>query len=162
MREVIEKVVVREYDSVNELTAEERNLVELSKKASKDAYAIYSKFHVGAAALLENGEIVIGNNQENAAFPSGTCAERSAVFWAGANYPGVAVKAIAITAFSDVVDVNKPVPPCGGCRQALLEYENRYGKPMKVIMSGSSGVIKVVDSMGSLLPIKFGEKDMKA
>ena len=162
MREVKEEVIIREYDSVEELSAEDRNLVELSKKTSKNAYAIYSKFHVGAAVLLENGEIVLGNNQENAAFPSGTCAERTAIFWAGANYPGVAVKTIAITAFSTEVNVNKPVPPCGGCRQALLEYENRYGKPMKVIMSGESGVIKVVDSMASLLPIKFGEKDMKA
>jgi len=108
-----------EFDSIDELNADDRKLLEEAKKTVRDAYAPYSHFQVGAAVLLENGVIVRGNNQENASYPIGLCAERVAVFAAGANYPGIKIKAIAITASSNEFMIDQPVAPCGACRQAI-------------------------------------------
>ena len=119
----------------------------------------YSKFHVGAAALLEDGTIITGSNQENAAYPSGLCAERVALFHAGHQYPDMPVVALAIAAATNGRQVES-ISPCGACRQVLLEAEQRYGKPMKVLLCGTKEVV-VAESAESLLPLCFGAKDLK-
>src|ERR1043165_4643087 len=134
-----------EFDSVDELNADDKKLVAEAHASVKDAYAPYSNFHVGAAVMLENGTIIKGNNQENASYPVGLCAERVAIFSAGANYPGVKIKALAVSAKADQFHVDKPVPPCGACRQAIAEYEHRYKSKIKIIMSGETGKILIFD-----------------
>lgn len=125
-------------------------------KAIKGAYAPYSEFHVGAAVRLKNGEIICGNNQENAAYPSGLCAERVAVFSAVSQHPNIPIEAIAITASKGKKKSTIPVPPCGACRQVLLEYEEKYKSPIKVIIrKGASGETVVINSISDLLPFKF-------
>ncbi|MEX0986553.1 MAG: cytidine deaminase [Bacteroidales bacterium] len=148
------KITIYSYDKPDELPGNGGKLIELAKNATENAWAPYSQFRVGAALELENGEIITGNNQENIAFPSGLCAERVALFYAGSQHPGVAVKKIALAAFADDRFVDKPVYPCGDCRQVLLEHENRVGKPVEVIMFGESE-IKVVKSVSDLLPLPF-------
>ncbi|WP_421918361.1 cytidine deaminase [Marinifilum sp.] len=149
---------VYEYDSIAELSKEDQLLVNEAKDAAHRSYAPYSKFNVGAALLLENGEIVQGNNQENSAYPSGLCAERVAVFYANAKYPDVPVKAIAITSRTNGSFLDAPVPPCGACRQVLLETENRYNHPIKVILCGEKK-IQIIDNIKQLMPLYF-DKDM--
>ena len=149
----------------DELPTEYQDLVEAAKAATIRAHCPYSRFHVGAAIRLVNGETVCGANQENAAFSAGTCAERSACFYAAAQYPGVAFKQIAIAAFAEPEGPgydpktppfqNKPISPCGVCRQALLEYEAMYGD-IEVILFGSEDVY-VLPSVKSLLPLCFTE-----
>lgn len=140
------------YEELNE---EDRKLVDLAKQATDTSYVPYSHFHVGAAALLENGAIVCGSNQENAAYPSGTCAERCTLFYANARYPEAGVKTLAIAArredggFTDI-----PISPCGACRQVLAETEHRYGKPMRVILYGAKGSFIIIGVKG-LLPFQF-------
>ena len=141
--------------SYNELNDEDKNLVDKAKEATKASYAPYSNFHVGAALLLDNGVTIIGANQENAAF-AGTCGERSAIYNAGANYPGVPIKKIAITSFTRGNFVEPPTAPCGVCRQALLEFETQAGKPMEVILVGRDKIYKL-ESIKSLLPLAFSE-----
>lgn len=142
--------------SYNELSEADKILVENAKKASENAYAPYSKFHVGAAVRLSDGAIVAGANQENAAFPSGTCAERTAVYYAHATHPDATIEAIAIAASKDGKFQRKAVAPCGACRQALLEYEHIAGKPMRVVLYGADEVC-VVEGIASLLPLCFAE-----
>ncbi|MEO1010176.1 MAG: cytidine deaminase [Bacteroidota bacterium] len=142
-------------DSVDELSQVHRQLLQSAHKARVDAYAPYSNFQVGAAVLLGNGEVVIGSNQENASFPSGLCAERVAVFQAGAKFPGVVISAIAISAASKGKAVTRPVAPCGNCRQAILEYELRQGCPITLILMGKDGQIIKCPSIGNLLPLAF-------
>ena len=150
-----------EFDSVDELNAEDKKLVEEARRSALDAYAPYSNFQVGAAVLLENGIIVKGNNQENASYPIGLCAERVAVFAAGANYPGIKIKAIAITALSKQFLIDKPVAPCGACRQAISEYEHRYKNSIRLIMVGESGKVLVADGIKNFLPFMFNGDDLK-
>ncbi|MBR5102674.1 MAG: cytidine deaminase [Muribaculaceae bacterium] len=152
-KKVSTKIQVYAY---NELNNEDKNLVDLAKEATKASYAPYSKFNVGAALLLENGVIIKGANQENAAFPAGICAERSACFNAGANYPGVAIVKIAITAAQDGEIVTDPCAPCGVCRQSLLEFETHAGKPMEVLLVGRDAIYHL-ESVKSLLPLSFTE-----
>ncbi|MDO5665441.1 MAG: cytidine deaminase [Bacteroidia bacterium] len=142
---------------LDECTETEKKLIEAAKKATKSAYARYSNFRVGAALLLENGEIITGNNQENAAYPSGLCAERTAVFFANANYPDQKVVAIAVAAHNNGKFTKDVITPCGACRQVLLEVENRYKTPMRILMYSDEGIY-VVDSIKSLLPLSFGDK----
>ena len=152
-----EKTIVtkmRVYD-YNELEPEDKKLVDLAREATKSSYAPYSNFHVGAALLLDNGVMIKGANQENAAF-AGICGERSACYNAGANYPGVPISKIAITAFTQGDFVEDPCSPCGVCRQALVEFETQAGKPMKVILAGKQKVY-IADSISSLLPLTFTE-----
>ena len=151
-----------EYNSQEELNSDDRNLVNEAKESMKNAYAPYSNFNVGAAVLLENGKIIRGNNQENASYPIGLCAERVAIFAAGANYPGVPVKAIAVCASSDKFHVDTPVAPCGACRQAIAEYEHRFKKNIKMILTGEKGKVITADSIGALLPFQFDGDDLKA
>lgn len=131
-------------------------LIDRAKTSSLSAYAPYSEFRVGAAILLENGIIITGNNQENAAYPSGLCAERVALFYANANYSNIAVTSIAIIAFHQGKFTQNVCSPCGSCRQALIETENRYNKPIQVILP-THDEIYVIDSAKNLLPISFGE-----
>lgn len=139
----------------HELQADERALVEAAREAALQAYAPYSEFRVGAAVLLENGVTVTGNNQENAAYPSGMCAERVALFYAGARYPSVPVKALALAAWQNRQSV-ACISPCGGCRQVLLETEKRYGEPVKVLLVGKHE-ITVIRRAADLLPFSFGD-----
>jgi len=129
--------------------------MEQASIARSNAYAPYSNFTVGCALLLANGKIILGNNQENAAYPSGLCAERVAIFAAGANYPGVAITRMAITASPRDDSFEKPVPPCGACRQSIAEYESRQQQPMEIFFMGAKGVVARSNSLGDLLPLIF-------
>ncbi len=153
----IELIIPVTSKSYEELDATERRLVDAARKAVDGSYAPYSNFHVGAAILLENGEIATGANQENVAYPSGTCAERSACFWAGANYPGVPFEMIAVAAVgTDGKPTPTPTAPCGACRQALLEYETLSGHHVPVLLIGAETIYRL-PSVQSLLPLAFTE-----
>lgn len=143
------------YNNISELSSEDKMLMEKAIEIRKTAYAPYSKFNVGAALLLENNEIVLGNNQENAAYPSGMCAERVAIWKAGSSFPGIKIKKLAISASSTISKVDKPVGPCGACRQTLSEYEINQKQPFPVIFMGEVGEIVKTESLLSLLPFSF-------
>ena len=147
-----------EYDQLDELQEDQVQLVQGAIEASRGAYAPYSDYHVGAAVRLANGEMVIGSNQENAAYPSGLCAERVAIFYAGARYPDVAVTSIAIAAMRNGALQEEPVVPCGACRQVLFEKELQGKVPMEVILYGSK-MIQVIKQISDLLPLPFKLKD---
>ncbi|MBD5239938.1 MAG: cytidine deaminase [Bacteroidales bacterium] len=150
------KATVEEL-SYSELTPKELELVNLAREATFRSYSPYSHFRVGAAILLDNGEIITGANQENAAYPSGTCAERSACYYAGAAYPDAKFRAIAIAARgTDGEFVSEPCSPCGACRQALLQYELLAGEGVKVLLVGAEKVYRL-DSIRALLPFAFTE-----
>lgn len=136
--------------AINELDAQDNNLVKAAIEATQRSYAPYSNFHVGAAALLENGVIVTGTNQENVAYPSGLCAERTTLFYANSQYPDAAVKTLAIA----TCDSENILSPCGACRQVMAETEKRYGKPMRILLCGKTEVY-VVESAADLLPFTF-------
>ena len=155
------KTVFIEYDTIEELSSEDKKLIIMAKKAAETAYAPYSDFYVGATVLLENGVCVKGNNQENVAYPSGLCAERVAVFAASSQYPGVAIKTIAISAKSKKFKVNSPVTPCGACRQVLAEYEHLQKQPIRIILSGEEGKILIIDKVEGLLPLSFKADKLK-
>ncbi|MBA4746756.1 MAG: cytidine deaminase [Muricauda sp.] len=143
------------YENENELSQNDQKLLQDAAKARENAYAPYSKFKVGAAVLLENGEVVIGNNQENASYPSGLCAERVAIFHAGAKYPGVAVKSIAISASSSKHKVGVPAAPCGNCRQSIIEYEQKQNTPITLLLRSEKGPIYKCSSVADILPLAF-------
>lgn len=143
------------FNSENELSQIERELLKKAEATRKNAYAPYSNFQVGAAILLENGEVVIGNNQENASYPSGLCAERVAVFQAGACFPNQKVITIAISAASKSYTVDRPAGPCGNCRQSIAEYEQKQKTPITIIMKGEKGKIYKCNSISELLPLAF-------
>ncbi|MDD3787535.1 MAG: cytidine deaminase [Petrimonas sp.] len=147
------KISVYRLEECSEI---EKKLIEAAKKATQQAYAPYSHFRVGAAVLLENGVIVSGNNQENAAFPSSLCAERTTVFFVNANHPDQKIMTIAIAAFHNGAFTKEVITPCGACRQVLLEVENRFNTPMKVMMYSEDGIY-VADSIKDLLPMSFGD-----
>ncbi len=155
MKEIDFSLKAKMFDSVLELSKDEQNLMGKAITARNNAYAPYSKFQVGAAILLDNNIIITGNNQENAAYPSGMCAERVAIWSAGAQYPNMIVKKIAITAASSEIEVKNPVGPCGACRQALYEYEFNQKEPIEIIFMGEIGKIIKVTSLASLLPFSF-------
>ncbi len=155
------KIAFTEYESAKELDVKEQELLQKAREASEQAYAPYSNFYVGAALLLENGVIVSGNNQENVAYPSGLCAERVAIYAAGAQYPNVAIKTIAITCRSKQFEVNEPLSPCGACRQAMSEYEMRHNQHIRTILAGEKGKVMVMDSIADLLPFMFKAEGLK-
>lgn len=141
--------------TLQELSAEEQELVQAALEATRRSYAPYSHFHVGAAVRLANGLVVTGSNQENIAYPSGLCAERTALFHANSQYPDEAVVALAIAACAEDEVLNQnPISPCGACRQVMIETERRYGRPMKVLLCGAEEVY-VVESAVALLPLAF-------
>jgi len=143
------------FESLQELPQSIQELMHKAQEARERAYAPYSRFKVGAALELDNGEIVLGNNQENAAFPSGLCAERVAAFHAGATYPYVSFKVMALTVRSLVKEVNVPTPPCGACRQALAEYEVNQKSPITLYFMGETGKIVRANAVKDLLPLIF-------
>lgn len=146
------------FEDVSELPTDIKKLMNKAHEAREDAYAPYSHFKVGAALLLSSGEIVLGNNQENAAYPSGLCAERVAVFSAGANFPNQEILALAITARSENQPTTDAIAPCGGCRQSLAEYEQKQKSPIATYFMGESGKVIKVDSIADLLPLGFDGK----
>ena len=152
--------IIQQFESMEELNNVSKNLLLSAKEAAKNAYAPYSKFNVGCALLLENGEIILGNNQENIAYPSGLCAERTAVFYAGANFPTIPIKMLAVTAFAKSYEVNQPVMPCGACLQSMSEFELRFSKPIQIILQGNSGPIYVAEGTKTFLPFQFFIKEL--
>lgn len=140
----------------NELNVEDCELVEKAFEICAKAYAPYSKFQVGASVLLSNGIIVTGNNQENIAYPSGLCAERVALFYAGANYPEEKVQTICIVAKGDLIPIDQLLSPCGGCRQVMIETEHRQNKSYRVILINQDDRAMIFESAGELLPFAFG------
>ena len=148
------KITYREYESASELDVRDRELVEAAIEAVGNSYAPYSKFNVGAAVMFDDGTIVKGANQENAAYPSGLCAERTALFYAGASRPDGVMSAIAIAAGQNGVLCDRPVSPCGACRQVMAQYQAKSGIPMRVILAGASAIL-VFDKVDDLLPFIF-------
>ncbi len=148
-----------EYQGIDELPVADRKLVEEAVAAASGAYAPYSHFMVGAAILLDDGTVVRGANVENAAFPSGSCAEKTALSYTVANYHGRKSIAIAIAAKSGGKLTDEPVPPCGNCRQMLIEEEQRLGTPIKVILAGQSGII-ILENCQSLMPLSFTRSNL--
>lgn len=152
----IEMVSVWEqYDHEDELAAIDRTLLEEAKKAQQQAYAPYSTFRVGAALLLEDGSIVWGNNQENVAYPSGMCAERTALYACGANNPGMRIIAMAVIAGSENFTLEDIVSPCGACRQVISEYENMQNTAIRIIMKGDPDMVLICSGIDALLPLAF-------
>jgi cytidine deaminase len=158
MNDIIISTRFSVFESVTELPTDIQNLMDQAVEIRKNAYAPYSKFRVGAALLLDNGQLVLGSNQENAAYPSGLCAERVAVFYAGANYPEATILKMAITAASDTNQTTAPIPPCGSCRQSLAEYEIKQDAPIEIYFMGEIGQIYKSDSLKNLLPFMFDKK----
>ncbi len=143
------------FDALEELPKDVQELMQQSFKIRDKAYAPYSEFLVGAALLLENGEVILGNNQENACYPSGLCAERVAIFSAGANFPGVPILRMALSAKSLKHQLITPTPPCGACRQAIAEYELNQKKPIEIYFMGETGKVVKSYSLANLLPLIF-------
>ncbi len=148
-------------ENISLLPRDEAMLVREAVAMTRNAYAPYSEFSVGAAILLENGEVVRGSNQENGAYPSGLCAERVAAFAASAGFPGVPMKKIAVCAGSDLLNTDEPVSPCGACRQVLLEYETLQQSNIKILLVKENGRILVLDRVEDLLPLSFTGSKLK-
>ena len=146
---------VEVFSSRSDLPLVAADLLNIASEAAKHAYAPYSRFKVGAAILLKNGHIISGNNQENAVYPSGMCAERVALYYAASQFPETPIAKIAITAIGHEEEIDRPVPPCGSCRQALLEYEVKFGASIEVIMAGEKGEVYITKSVADLLPLTF-------
>jgi len=161
MRLIHKQIELRAFDKLQDMLEEDRALLAAATQVAQQAYAPYSGFQVGAAVLLENGEVVAGSNQENMAYPSGLCAERVAVFAASSAFPDVPIRKIAIIARSEEVKMDDPVTPCGACRQVIAEYENKQGKPIQVLLGSADGVCWVADSILSLLPFSFHAEGLK-
>ncbi len=149
------------FPSKEALPAADRELLTRAIESAGHAYAPYSRFFVGAALRLKNGQIVTGNNQENVAYPSGLCAERVALFHASSNYPGEPVESIAISANAHDFDITSPVTPCGSCRQVIAETENRQQQTIRIIMMGEVGKIYVASGVVNLLPFMFQADQLK-
>lgn len=146
------------FETIQELPKDIQNLMHEAVAIRKTAYAPYSHFKVGTSILLDNGEIILGSNQENAAYPSGLCAERVAVFYAGAKYPEAKILKMAISAASDNTTTSAPIPPCGACRQSIAEYEIKQNTPIEIYFMGEIGSIYKSDSLKNLLPLLFDKK----
>ena len=143
-----------EFESVEKLNPLDQELLVKAREARSNAYAPYSHFFVGASVRLEDGSIFTGNNQENAAYPSGICAERAALFYAASQFPEKKILALAISCNSTSAEVNKPLSPCGGCRQVISEYETKQGSPIRILMAGESGSILACSGIDHLLPLR--------
>jgi cytidine deaminase len=148
------------YDSSDELAAGDAALLASARTTTKQAYAPYSKFLVGAVAAMANGETVAGTNQENASYPVGICAERVLLSITASQYPGMAIKTIAISYHNLHGESAHPISPCGICRQTLVEYEERVNHPIRIIMSGMNGQVFIVESARKLLPLSFSPSDL--
>jgi cytidine deaminase len=155
MKEIKIETTLEVYDNIGELSTSVQDLMEVAIEARENAYAPYSKFNVGAAILLDNDAVVIGSNQENACFPSGLCAERTAIYYAGAKYPKAKILKMAITASSQNQVTDKPIPPCGACRQTIAEYEVKQERPIEIYFMGAKGKVIKSHSLANLLPLLF-------
>lgn len=147
------KIIV--YESREELPFEWAGLLQQAEQAARKAYAPYSRFQVGAALLLNNGQVVTGSNQENAVYPCGICAERVAAFSASAQYPEVPFSKMAIAAINPESPLKSPITPCGSCRQVLFEYEQKFNQPLELLLAGQEGAIYHIQSAAELLPYTF-------
>lgn len=155
MKEKTLSTVIQVFNNENELSGPDRDLLEKAHEGLESAYAPYSGFQVGAAVRLENGKIVTGSNQENAAYPMCLCAERVALAAAAADYPGVRVLAIAVTCRSKHQDLREPAAPCGACRQVICETEDRHGGPIAILLQGETGPVFKLRTGRELLPLAF-------
>lgn len=160
MKEIKKESVLYIYEALKELPLEVFNLMDKAVEARKKAYAPYSKFHVGAAILLDNNVIITGSNQENASYPSGLCAERTAIYYAGSQYPHAKILKMAISAGSLKKQSRKPIPPCGACRQAIAEYEIKQEAPIEIFFMGETGAIAKSNSLSNLLPFAFDKSEL--
>ncbi|WP_308990909.1 cytidine deaminase [Mariniflexile litorale] len=155
MKEVKIESTLYVFESIGELPKEAAFLMQKAFEARDKAYAPYSNFNVGTAILLDNGEIITGNNQENASYPSGLCAERTAIYYAGSQYPDAKVVRMAISATSKNKPTLNPIPPCGACRQAIAEYEIKQESPIEIYFMGETGKVAKSTSLANLLPLVF-------
>ena len=148
------------FSSIEELQPADIGLLSTARETTQEAYAPYSKFLVGAVAQLTNGAIVKGTNQENAAYPVGLCAERVLLSSIASQFPGIAIQTIAISYHNLTGESNHPISPCGICRQSLAEYEQRVNQPTRIILSGMSGEVYIIDKAADLLPLSFSASDL--
>ena len=155
MKEITTTTTISVYTNISVLPNDVNNLMQQAIETRKKAYAPYSKFRVGAAILLDNGQIIEGSNQENAAYPSGLCAERVAIFYAGAKYPDAKIVKMAISATSDNFVSKTPIPPCGSCRQSISEYEQKQQTSIEIYFMGEEGEVYKSNSISDLLPFSF-------
>lgn len=155
MKEVKIESTLFVFETLDELPKDVYSLMSKAIEARKKAYAPYSKFNVGAALLLDNNEIITGSNQENASYPSGLCAERTAIYYAGSKYPEATILRMAITASSQNKPTESPIPPCGACRQAIAEYEIKQESPIEIYFMGETGKVIKSNSLENLLPLIF-------
>lgn len=154
MKEIVLQTKIK-VCSYEEFSTEDKKVVDAARAATANSYAVYSKFNVGAAVCLEGGIIVTGSNQENAAYPSGICAERTTLFWANSQYPDKPVLTLAIAARTEKGELPVPIPPCGACRQVILETEKRYGNTIKIILFGTKESYVIEDGIKALMPLSF-------
>ncbi len=154
-------IAYTECSELSQLADEDSKLLKEAWEACDSAYAPYSHFHVGAAVRLANNLTFKGNNQENAAYPSGICAERVAVFSASATYPGVPIKTIAVVAKTKIFTLENPVTPCGACRQVIAEYEKLAGQPIRILLQGSAEKVWILDGISNLLPLMFDGGELR-
>ncbi len=160
MNEITLQIKYTEYNGTDQLPIDDKTLIMKARDAAKKAYAPYSGFRVGASVLLENGIIITGSNQENAAYPSGICAERTALFYASSQYPKVPIIAIAVSTINISATSSDIAKPCGACRQVMAEYEDLAGKPLRIILDSTDKVVIVI-GMDTLLPLRFKKEDLK-
>ena len=160
---MIEKKITTTFikSELNVLTDSDKNLIRIAKNSLKSAYAPYSGFLVGASVLLENGEVIAGNNQENVAYPSGLCAERVAIFYASSEFPNAKIKAIAVTAISKKFEIKDVISPCGACRQVISEYEVKQNENIRVLLHQANDTVIIINSISDLLPFMFISKELK-
>lgn len=161
MEEIRRESVLKKYTSEAELPEQDRQLLTQARESVGTSYAPYSKFHVGCALRLNNGVVIKGSNQENIAYPSGLCAERVAIFSAGANYPDQAVESMAITVKAEDYEVKEPIMSCGACLQSMSEYEIRFKQPMRIILQGEKGDIYVAEGLRTFMPFMFWVDELK-
>ena len=160
MKEIQIQTKLSVFESFDELSQQEKEYMNKAIEIRKNAYAPYSKFLVGAAIVLDNGIVLQGSNQENAAYPSGLCAERVAIFYAGANYPNNKIVQLFITATPSDRDSENPIPPCGSCRQSIAEYEIKQDLPIEIYFMGAKGAVYKSDSLKNLLPFMFDKSNL--
>jgi cytidine deaminase len=155
-------IPVQIFSNFEDMDRSDARLLEAAREATQDAYAPYSNFKVGVAIRLENGQIIKGSNQENASFPAGICAERVALSAASASFPGIAISGMALTYINEKGLSNHPISPCGICRQSLSEYEQRFGRSIRLILGGFSGEIYMINRATDLLPFAFSSQELKS
>ena len=160
MKEIKIETTLNVFDSIEELSSDIVRLMKKAIEVRNNAYAPYSNFYVGATILLDNGEVVSGNNQENASYPSGLCAERTAIYYAGAQFPDANILKIAISATSKTKPTLNPIPPCGACRQTIAEYEIKQNIPIEIYFMGETGKVAMSKSLENLLPFVFDKSEL--